>query len=247
MRAGRRTGSLRRSVRPRERRSRERVWPCPLRQRSCRNRRDYASTGVSASVPRVTPMLRQYFEMKSRVPDAILLYRMGDFYEMFFDDAKDAAPLLGIALTARHRDSDIEAPMCGVPHQAVDHHVARLVAAGRKVAICDQIEDPKASRGLVRRDITRVVTPGTVLDPESLVPNAPSYLASLVPAEGEWGVAFLDLSTGRFREGSVPYARVEDVLALFRPREILLPEDAPAPAFPAALSRRGAAWWKSAG
>src|SRR4030095_13617054 len=172
---------------------------CPARGfASGLSRRSYASTPVSTAVPRVTPMLRQYFEMKSRVPDAILFYRMGDFYEMFFDDAKDAAPLLGIALTARHRDSDIEAPMCGVPHQAVDHHVARLVAAGRKVAICDQIEDPKASRGLVRRDITRVVTPGTVLDPEPLVPSAPSYLASLTPGEAEWGAAFLDLSTARF-------------------------------------------------
>jgi DNA mismatch repair protein MutS len=207
----------------------------------------YASTGVSTAVPRVTPMLRQYFEMKSRVPDAILFYRMGDFYEMFFEDAKDAAPLLGIALTARHRDSDIEAPMCGVPHQAVDHHVAKLVAAGRKVAICDQVEDARAARGLVRRDITRVVTPGTVLDPESLVPSAPSYLAALLPASGEWGMAFLDLSTGRFLAGSVPEPRVGDVLALFRPREVLLPEGAPAPAFPAALSRRDGAWWAAAG
>ncbi len=191
-------------------------------------------------------MLRHYFEMKSRVGDAILFYRMGDFYEMFFDDAKDAAPLLGIALTARHRDSDIEAPMCGVPHQAVDHHVAKLVAAGRKVAICDQIEDARAAKGLVRRDITRVVTPGTVLDPESLVPSAPSYLAALLPGPGDWGVAFLDLSTGRFLSGSVPPPRVADVLALFRPREVLLPEGAEAPAFPATLSRRGADWWSAA-
>ncbi len=207
---------------------------------------DYASTGVSASVPRVTPMLRQYFEMKSRVPDAILLYRMGDFYEMFFDDARDAAPLLGIALTARHRDSDIEAPMCGVPHQAVDRHIAKLVAAGRKVAICDQVEDARAAKGLVRRDITRVVTPGTVLDPESLVPNAPSYLAALLPEGPEWGVAFLDLSTGRFLAGTVPERRVPDALALFRPREILLPEGAADPDFPAALSRRDTGWWASA-
>ena len=118
---------------------------------------------VATSSPpsaRVTPMLRQYFEMKSRHPDAILFYRMGDFYEMFFDDAKDAAPLLGIALTARHRDSDIEAPMCGVPHQAIEHHVAKLVAAGRKVAICDQTEDPasrdeNAAKGLVDRAVVR--------------------------------------------------------------------------------------------
>src|SRR6266496_101236 len=141
---------------------------------------------------RVTPMLRQYFEMKNRVPDAILFYRMGDFYEMFFEDAKEAAPLLGIALTARHRDSDVEAPMCGVPWQSADHHIARLVAAGRKVAICDQVEDPRAAKGLVRRDITRVVTPGTVLDPESLLPGAASYLAAVVPEETkDPGVAFL--------------------------------------------------------
>jgi DNA mismatch repair protein MutS len=192
-------------------------------------------------------MLRQYFEMKSRVPDAILFYRMGDFYEMFFEDAKDAAPLLGIALTRRHRDSDIEAPMCGVPHQSVDHHIAKLVAAGRKVAICDQVEDARAARGLVRRDITRVVTPGTVLDPESLVPDVPSYLAALAPGEAEWGVAFLDLSTGRFHAGAVRSARVPDVLALFRPREILLPEKGEAPVSAAPLSRRDSAWWKAAG
>jgi DNA mismatch repair protein MutS len=191
-------------------------------------------------------MLRQYFEMKSRVPDAILFYRMGDFYEMFFEDAREAAPLLGIALTRRHRDSDIEAPTCGVPHQAVDHHVARLVAAGRKVAICDQVEDARAAKGLVRRDITRVVTPGTVLDPESLVPGAPSYLAALSPAGAEWGVAFLDLSTGRFHAGNVPEGRVPDALALFQPREVLLPEDAEVPFGAAALTRRPAAWWDGA-
>lgn len=191
-------------------------------------------------------MLRQYFEMKNRVPDAILFYRMGDFYEMFFDDAREAAPLLGIALTARHRDSDIEAPMCGVPHQSVEHHVAKLVAAGRKVAICDQVEDARAAKGLVRRDITRVVTPGTVLDPEALLPSAPCYLAALARADPDWGVAFLDLSTGRFHAGLVPAARIADALALFRPREILLAEGEAPLDFPAAVSRRGAAWWVEA-
>ncbi len=204
---------------------------------------------VSTTTPvtsRVTPMLRQYFEMKNRVPDAILLYRMGDFYEMFFDDAKDAAPLLGIALTARHKDSDIEAPMCGVPHHSVDHHVAKLVAAGRKVAICDQVEDARVAKGLVRRDITRVVTPGTVLDPESLIPDAPCYLAALTRGEPDWGVAFLDLSTGRFHAGLVPAPRIADALALFRPREILLAEGQDAPEFAAAVSRRSTAWWEEA-
>jgi DNA mismatch repair protein MutS len=191
-------------------------------------------------------MLRQYFEMKSRVPDAILLYRMGDFYEMFFEDAKEAAPLLGIALTRRNKDSDIEAPMCGVPHQSVEHHISKLVSAGRKVAVCDQVEDPRAAKGLVRRDITRVVTPGTVLDAESLVPDAASYLAALAPGEPDWGLAFLDLSTGRFHAGAIQSSQVEDALALFRPREILLPEDSGEPGFRATLSRRSAAWWQNA-
>jgi DNA mismatch repair protein MutS len=193
-------------------------------------------------------MLRQYFEMKSQAPDAILFYRMGDFYEMFFDDAKEAAPLLGIALTARHKDSDIEAPMCGVPHQSADHHIARLVAAGRKVAICDQVEDPRAAKGLVRRAITRIVTPGTVLDPESLTPGTPSYLGVLVPSEPEWGVAFLDLSTGRFHAGAIPPRRLPDLVALFRPREVLLPEGVEWPAAPgAATTRRDAGWFEKAG
>jgi DNA mismatch repair protein MutS len=195
---------------------------------------------------RATPMLRQYFEMKSRAPDAILFYRMGDFYEMFFEDAKEAAPILGIALTARNRDSDIEAPMCGVPWQSAGHHIARLVAAGRKVAVCDQVEDPRTAKGIVRRDITRVVTPGTVLDPESLLPGAASYLAAVVPRPGEDpAVAFLDFSTGQFHAGNVPAHRLADLLSLFRPREVLVPEgfgiDLPGGV---PVSRRPAAWFE---
>jgi DNA mismatch repair protein MutS len=193
-------------------------------------------------------MLRQYFEMKARVPDAILFYRMGDFYEMFFDDAREAAPLLGIALTARHKDSDIEAPMCGVPYHAAEHHIARLIASGRKVAVCDQVEDPRAARGLVRRDITRIVTPGTVLDPEALLPEAPSYLAALATGERDWGIAFLDLSTGRFHAGTVAAARLPDVFALFRPREVLFSDAVEPPSIPARIPRslRGAAWFEAA-
>ena len=202
---------------------------------------------MSLSPSRETPMLRQYFEMKSRVPDAILFYRMGDFYEMFFEDAREAAPLLGIALTARHKDSDIEAPMCGVPYHSADHHIARLIAAGRKVAVCDQVEDARAARGLVRRDITRVVTPGTALDPESLLPGTPSYLAALAPGREEWGVALLDFSTGQFHAGAVPSGRISDLFALFRPRELLLPEGCDPPATsPAARTRRPAEWFARA-
>ncbi len=193
-------------------------------------------------------MLRQYFEMKARVPDAILFYRMGDFYEMFFDDAREAAPLLGIALTARHKDSDIEAPMCGVPYHAAEHHIAKLIASGRKVAVCDQVEDPKVAKGLVRRDITRIVTPGTVLDPEALLPEAPSYLAALVPGEPDWGVALLDLSTGRFHAGTAAPSRLPDLLSLFRPREILFSDGAEPPPMPARVPRsvRPAAWFAAA-
>src|SRR5262249_13948287 len=199
---------------------------------------------MSVAPGRSTPMLRQYFEMKSQAQDAILFYRMGDVYEMFFEDAREAAPLLGIALTARHKDSDIEAPMCGVPHHSADHHIARLVAAGRKVAICDQVEDPRSAKGLVRRAITRIVTPGTVLDPESLSPGAPSYLCALIPAEPQWSFACLDLSTGRFHAGTGEPRRMPDLLALFRPREVLLPEDAKPPSFAgAAVTRRGTAWF----
>jgi DNA mismatch repair protein MutS len=195
-------------------------------------------------------MLRQYFEMKGRAPDAILFYRMGDFYEMFFEDAKEAAPILGIALTARNRDSDIEAPMCGVPWQSAGHHIAKLIASGRKVAICDQVEDPRAAKGIVRRDITRVITPGTVLDPESLLPAVASWLAVVVPGTGagtgkeEPGVALLDFSTGQFLAGTVPAHRLGDLIALFRPREILVTEDS-AIALPrgASVSRRPAAWF----
>jgi DNA mismatch repair protein MutS len=195
-------------------------------------------------------MLRQYFEMKSRFPDAILFYRMGDFYEMFFEDAREAAPLLGIALTARNRDSDIEAPMCGVPWHSADQHIARLVAAGRKVAVCDQVEDPRAAKGLVKRDITRIVTPGTVLDPGALLPDAPCYLAALDPDEGgagTWGIAFLDLSTGRFHAGRLPAARLSEVFALFRPREALAPEGCDLPFTPEVpVTRRSADWFARA-
>ena len=199
-------------------------------------------------------MLRQYFEMKSRVPDAILFYRMGDFYEMFFEDAREAAPLLGITLTARHRDSDIEAPMCGVPWHSANQHIARLVAAGRKVAVCDQVEDPRAAKGLVKRDITRIVTPGTVTDPEALLPDAPCWLVALAPeaptspstGDSQWGLAVLDLSTGRFRAGALSSARLPDAFALFRPREALLPEGYELP-FSSAVSvtRRPASWFSS--
>ena len=190
----------------------------------------------SLSLGSLTPMLRQYLEVKAEHPDAILLYRMGDFYEMFFDDARQAAPILEVQLTARNRGSENEAPMCGVPHHALDAYLAKLLAAGLKVAICDQVEDPAQAKGLVRREVTRVVTPGTVSDPGLLDGKEENLLAGLT-WDGQGGAgAFLDLSTGTFfvrRWGSAEEG-VDD-LALLRPREVLFHSDRGEEGFPAAV------------
>ncbi len=143
-------------------------------------------------------MLEQYWALKREVPDALLLYRLGDFYEMFFEDAEAAAPLLGLVLTARHRDTDIEAPMCGVPHHALESYVARLVAAGMKVAIAEQTEAPQKGKTLVARKVVRVITPGTLVDPERLDARQANDLAAVVLGGGASALAYLDLSTGEF-------------------------------------------------
>ena len=182
-------------------------------------------------------MLQQYFEAKSRAGDAILLYRMGDFFELFFEDATLAAPLLGLTLTSRNKDSDIEAPMCGMPHHAVEGYIAQLVAAGHRVAVCDQVEDARKAKGLVRREITRIVSPGTVTEPESLTPAA-NYLAAAVFEKESAGIALLDLSTGEFRAGTFPAADVGDVLATYGARELLIPESASGDGFRVITTRR---------
>jgi DNA mismatch repair protein MutS len=172
---------------------------------------------------RYTPMLRQYLEVKAEHQDAILLFRMGDFYELFFEDAERAAPILEVALTARNRGTVNEAPMCGVPHHALEGYLAKLLRSGLKVAICDQVEDPSTAKGLVKREVTRVVTPGTVSDPGLLEGKENNFLASLVWNGEQGGGAFLDVSTGSFfvRRWRRPQDTVED-LATLRPREILV-------------------------
>src|SRR5512141_1473370 len=147
---------------------------------------------------RATPMLEQYWALKREAGDAILLYRLGDFYEMFFEDAETAAPLLGLVLTARHKDSDIEAPMCGIPHHALESYLARLVAAGKKVAISEQTEAAAKGRALVARKIVRVVTPGTIVDPERLDARRPNEMAAVAWNGDGAAVSTLDLSTGDF-------------------------------------------------
>ena len=168
-------------------------------------------------------MLRQYLDVKAQHPDAVVLYRMGDFFEMFFEDARLAAPILDVQLTARHKGSENETPMCGVPHHALDAYLGKLLAAGLKVAICDQVEDPAQAKGLVRREVTRVVTPGTVADPSLLEGKENNFLAALA-WDGDGGAAaLLDVSTGAFfvrRFASAEEAA--DELSLLAPRELLV-------------------------
>ncbi len=170
-------------------------------------------------------MLRQYLEIKAVHPEEILLYRMGDFFELFYDDAVRAAPILEVQLTARNRGTANESPMCGVPHHAIESYIAKLLAAGLRVAICDQVEDPAQAKGLVRREVTRIVTPGTISSPDLLHGNEDNYLASIAWAGEQGAAAFLDVSTGAFfirRFASVEEA-VEQ-LATLAPREALFEE-----------------------
>ncbi|MFA7061856.1 MAG: DNA mismatch repair protein MutS, partial [Pedobacter sp.] len=171
-----------------------------------------------------TPMMRQYLEIKSGYPDAILFFRMGDFYEMFLDDALTASRILDIALTARNKGSSDEIPFCGVPYHSVTPYIAKLIELGHKVAICEQVEDPKQAKGIVRREVVRVITPGLLIEAESLSPDENNYLLTLCQGAGEqWGCAWLDLSTGEFRVTELTGAASAAAEAVcVNPREILL-------------------------
>ncbi|MBN95800.1 MAG: DNA mismatch repair protein MutS [Deltaproteobacteria bacterium] len=148
---------------------------------------------------RVTPMLRQFADLKEQVPDALLFFRMGDFYELFFEDAEVAAGLLDLTLTARDKLGERPIPMAGVPHHAVRNYIRKLIELGHKVAVADQVEDPKTARGIVKRAITEVITPGIVTDPENLDAKEANYLSAIVRTEtGAGGLAYIDVSTGEF-------------------------------------------------
>jgi DNA mismatch repair protein MutS len=177
---------------------------------------------------KLTPMLEQYFEIKRQVPDAILFYRLGDFYEMFFEDAEKAAPLLDLVLTARNKGQEYETPMCGVPHHAADGYIAKLVRHGLRVAICEQAEEAAQAKGLVRREIVRIVTPGTATEAH-LLDRDSCYLVALLPGAESVGAAWLDVSTGDFfvtTYRSLGEGRLSDDLARFAPREAILPSAA---------------------
>ncbi len=172
----------------------------------------------------LTPMMRQYRQIKSELPeDVVLFFRMGDFYEMFFDDAKRAAPVLDIALTRRNG-----IPMCGVPYHALEGYLSRMMRSGMKVAICEQMEDPAAAKGLVRREVTRVVTPGTVTESNLLEAAQFSYLAGVCRHGHAYGLAMIDLSTGHFWGEVLPDAEaVGDELRRYGPGECVLPDTLP--------------------
>ena len=174
-----------------------------------------------------TPMLRQYHELKRQYPGTLLFFRLGDFYELFFDDALLGARELEITLTARHKERGDPIPMCGVPHHAASGHIARLVRKGYRVAICEQTEDPSMAKKLVRREVVRVITPGTAIDPQLIEARETIYLAAVTGSGSVMGAAFLDLSTGEFRatqaEGSDAWARICADLESYAPREILFP------------------------
>ncbi len=171
-----------------------------------------------------TPLMRQWREVKQSHPDALVFFRVGDFFELFFQDAEEGARLLGLTLTSRNNGAAAEVPMAGVPAKALEDYLGRLVALGRRAAICDQVEDPSEAKGIVRREVVETVTPGTVLLDSLLRAERNNYLVALAPPRGDRvGLASVDLSTGEFEVAPVPLASLAAELGRLRPSELLLP------------------------
>ncbi len=179
------------------------------------------------SANNLTPMLRQYHELKSAHPGALLFFRLGDFYELFYDDAITGARELDITLTARHKETAHPVPMCGVPHHAASSHIARLVRKGYRVAICEQTENPSAGKKLVRREVVRIITPGTAIDSQLVESREAAYLAALSCHGEAFGIAFLDVTTGEFHatecKGSDALQKAFEYIESYAPRELLHP------------------------
>ncbi len=179
---------------------------------------------MSRTPNELTPAMRQYLEAKAQVPDALLLFRMGDFYEVFFEDAVEASQLLEIALTSRDKTSENPVPMCGVPYHALNTYVPKLLLAGKKVAICEQMEDPAQAQGIVRREIVRVLSPGVILDLENLDSGTPNFLAAVTTGPAGMGFAFLDASTGAFgATAAQDLSQLAIEMARIEPRELIVP------------------------
>lgn len=176
-----------------------------------------------------TPMMKQYFEIKERYKDCILFYRLGDFYEMFFDDALEASKALGITLTGRNCGMKEKAPMCGVPHHSSENYIAKLIEKGYKVAICEQVEDPKSAKGIVRRDVVRVITPGTITEESMLNEKQNNYLMAVYTEGSCFGIAACDISTGDAHSAQITwgdtFSKLVDEIVKFNPVEIVISGD----------------------
>ncbi|MCI5150038.1 MAG: DNA mismatch repair protein MutS, partial [Candidatus Electrothrix sp. MAN1_4] len=183
----------------------------------------------------MTPMLRQYLEIKEQYPGTILFYRMGDFYEMFFEDAETASRVLGITLTSRNKGNKNQVPMCGVPYHAVSGYLSKMVKAGYRVAICEQAEDPKEAKGIVKREVIRVVSPGVTTDDQLLDEKSNTFVCALTAARKrkkivQIGLSFLDVSTGNFLISEIPLQDenldpVIDEITRMQPAELLIADE----------------------
>ncbi len=173
---------------------------------------------------KLTPMMQRYCEVKQQNPGSMLLFRMGDFYELFYEDAQTAAKVLGLTLTARDKNSENPVAMAGFPHHQLENYLQKLIKSGFRAAICDQVEDPKKAKGMVRREVTRVVTPGTLTDDQLLDPRESNFLAAVFPGKQAVGLAWLELSTGRFLCAELEPNQLADELARIHPAEVLTPE-----------------------
>ena len=176
-----------------------------------------------------TPLMKQYKEIKSNFEDSILFFRLGDFYEMFFEDAVKASRELGLTLTSRNKEKNVDIPLAGVPFHSADSYITKLVSKGYKVAICEQREDPKMAKGIVKREVVKIITPGTVVDVEALDAKSNNYLMSILKIENKFGIAYIDITTGEFKVTEVE--KDDDFVKLFNeinkiePKEVLVTED----------------------
>ena len=176
-----------------------------------------------------TPLMKQYKEIKSNFEDSILFFRLGDFYEMFFEDAVKASRELGLTLTSRNKEKNVDIPLAGVPFHSADSYITKLVSKGYKVAICEQTEDPKMAKGIVKREVVKIITPGTVVNVEALDAKSNNYLMSILKIENKLGIAYIDITTGEFKVTEVE--KDDDFVKLFNevnkiePKEVLVTED----------------------
>ena len=175
----------------------------------------------AASSSSETPLMRQYNGIKQQVPNALLLFRLGDFYELFFEDAVIAARELEITLTSRSKEKDI--PMCGVPYHSAENYIARLIQKGYRVAVCDQTEEASAAKKLVKREVTRIVTPGTAMNAQLVKSHENVYLAAVMPSGTRAGIAHVDISTGEFRATEVDLSDAGAALETLNAREAVIP------------------------